>query len=118
MSDVSVRHYRAGAGEHCGACAPFAAECQGLVPAKACVAHRCPEHAEVPPINDAGPEQSECALCVATTFVRGYEKAFEKSVFNPVVEKARDRLNLMAPGAGDQFVDEARAILNTAALGE
>lgn len=70
----------------------------------------------MPPTNDAGPDQSECALCVAQQLVAGYEKAVEKNVFGPIVSSARDRLNLLAPGAGDQFVDEARAQLNAAGL--
>jgi len=83
-----------------------------------CLAHRClrPDHVEVPVINDAGPDGSECALCVAEELVKAYEKAFEKSVFWPVVETARNRMNLLSFGAGDKFQEEARAIINAARM--
>lgn len=84
--------------------------------AVACVSHRCDEHADVPPINQGGPDESECGMCVAVDLVASYETAFEQKVFWPVVQSARDRLNLLAPGAGDVFLDEARAILNSASV--
>lgn len=82
----------------------------------ACVAHRCDDHGTVPPINSHGPDKSECALCVAQALVEGYEKAFERRVFWPTIESARDRLNLLAPGSGNRFLEDARAILNSASI--
>lgn len=114
--EILTRYTKQNAAEHCGGCTPVAYECQGLVPAKACVGHRCDEHAAVPIVNDVGPDKSECAICVAQAFVKGYEKAFEKTVFWPAVQSARDRLNLLAPGAGAAFVDETRATLNAAGI--
>lgn len=83
---------------------------------KACAAHRCDTHQDVPPVNSTGPEQSECGLCVADAIVEAYEKAFEQNVFWPLIESARSRLNLLAPGAGDSFLDEARATLTAASI--
>jgi hypothetical protein len=84
--------------------------------AQACVAHRCDDHAEIPPVNDKGPQRSECGMCVADTIVATYEATFEKNVFWPLIESARTRLNLLAPGAGDSFLEEARATLNAASI--
>lgn len=81
-----------------------------------CVGHRCDEHEDVPPVNSHGPHGSECALCVAQTLVDAYEAAFEKKIFWPIITSARDRLNLLSPGTGDKFVEEARATLNTASI--
>ena len=88
----------------------------GTVPVEACMSHRCAEHAAVPSLNNAGPDNAECAMCVAETMVRAYEKEFEKKVFWPMVESARSRLNLLAVGAGEAFMEEARATLNAAGL--
>lgn len=111
-----IRYTTPNTSTHCPACVPFASECKGIVPATACVAHRCSEHSDMPVIGNTGPEQSECSICVAQTFVIAYEKSFEAKVFWPAVQSARDRLNLLSPGAGDQFVDETRATLNAAGI--
>jgi hypothetical protein len=84
--------------------------------AASCMAHRCDTHAEIPPMNSDGPDKSECGFCVADTIVRTYEQTFEGNVFWPLIESARTRLNLLAPGAGDSFLDEARATLNAASI--
>lgn len=84
----------------------------------ACVAHRCDDHEELPVVNDKGPDGSECAGCVADALVKAYEQAFEKTLFWPLIQSARDRLNLLAPGAGDSFQEEVRATINAAALFE
>ncbi len=88
----------------------------GIHTASGCIGHRCDEHSDLPPMNQAGPDESECGACVGQAFAAAYEKAFEKTVFWPLIQSARDRLNLLAPGAGDKFQDEARATINAASL--
>lgn len=85
------------------------AESGGLPPATACVGHRCDKHNGLPPTNGNGPDGSECAGCTAEAFTEAFEEAFEGDIFWPTVDSARDRLNMLAPGAGDQFVAETRA---------
>jgi hypothetical protein len=88
----------------------------GVHTASGCVGHRCDEHEDLPPMNQTGPDGSECGGCVGQAFAEAYEKAFEKKVFWPLIQSARDRLNLLAPGAGDAFQEEARATINTASI--
>jgi hypothetical protein len=77
-----------------------------------CLAHRCAEHAEMPPVDDRGDDGSECGVCVGVKFVQAHEAAAEddikKKLYWPMVQSARDRLNLLAAGAGDAFEEEAR----------
>jgi hypothetical protein len=78
-----------------------------------CVAHRCAEHAAMPPVDDSADDGAECAICVGGKFILAHEAAAEadikKRLLWPMVDKARDRLNLLARGAGDAFVEEVRA---------
>lgn len=83
----------------------------GVHTATGCIAHRCDAHADLPPVNQWGPNESECGGCVGQAFAEALEKAFEEQVYWPMVQKARDRLNLLSAGAGTQFEDEARALL-------
>jgi hypothetical protein len=82
-----------------------------------CLAHRCVDHPDqhetVPPVNSTGPSGSECALCVAHEFIRVYDTTMMKTLFWPIVETARNRLNLLSPGAGDSFQDHARVTVNS-----
>lgn len=77
-----------------------------------CVAHRCAEHAEMGLMDDSADDNSECAICLAHKFVQAYEKAAEAEILKrlvwPMVQSCRDRLNLLAAGAGDQFEESAR----------
>lgn len=77
-----------------------------------CLAHRCAAHAEMGPMDDAADDGAECGPCLGERYVRAYEKAAEddikKRLFWPMVQSARDRLNLLANGAGDSFEEEAR----------
>lgn len=92
-----------------------------------CVAHRCLEHRQIPPLNmNEGNGSSECGVCAAEEFgARLAEQALAKQdelVILPILDgyaarlaygaelraklqTARDRLNLLSPGAGD-FLDE------------
>lgn len=81
---------------------------QGQTGLEACLAHRCDEHEDLPPVNSTGPNLSECAICVADAFVTAYEKRFEAEIFWPSIESAKQRLNFLAAGVGDQFVEEVR----------
>lgn len=82
-----------------------------------CIAHRCIDHPDqhetVGPMNQNGPSLSECAICVAQSFVAAYETTLMKSIFWPLVQTARDRLNLLSPGAGEAFQDHARVTVNS-----
>lgn len=57
-------------------------------------------------------DQSECGVCIGHKFVAAYADAFEadmlKKIYWPMVQSARDRLNLLARGAGDAFEEECR----------
>jgi hypothetical protein len=83
---------------------------------KDCIGHRCDEHERAEPHNANGPDQSECAMCLVEAFVLAYERQFEAAVFWPAITSARDRLNLLLPGAGNDLLEDARATLNAAAL--
>jgi hypothetical protein len=82
-----------------------------------CLAHRCPTHAELPPMDDSADDGAECGPCIGAKYVEAYEKAVEadilKRLFWPLVQSGRDRLNLLAPGAGDRFEEEARGHVST-----
>jgi hypothetical protein len=77
-----------------------------------CLAHRCDEHREMKPVDDSADDGAECGICVAAKFVLAHEEAAEKEIldrlFWPMVETARDRLNLLALGAGASFEEQAR----------
>ncbi len=77
-----------------------------------CIAHRCQAHAELPPVDDSADDSAECSICVAQKFILAHEEALEEDVMQklvwPAIDKARDRLNLLGHGAGDQFVEEIR----------
>jgi hypothetical protein len=79
-----------------------------------CIAHRCLEHAELKPVDDHADDGSECAICVAHKFADALEASLVedilKKLFWPMVQSARDRLNLVAAGAGDTFEAEAREL--------
>lgn len=92
----------------------------------ACVAHRCIPHREIPPLNmNEGNGSSECGVCAAEEFGAALaEKAIDilkDDWLYPVLDgyadrldygarmrriliRARNRLNLAAPGSGD-FID-------------
>lgn len=108
-----IRLVATGKVEHCLTCDLVD---EGVTPATACIAHRCDDHADLPAVNQEGPEGSECAGCVGQAFAAAWEAAFEKNVFWPLIQSARDRLNILAPGAGDQFEEQARAQINAAAI--
>lgn len=78
-----------------------------------CIAHRCAAHAELPPVDDSADDGGECGPCVGEKYIAAYERAAEedikKNLLWPSIDSARDRLNLLAKGAGDQFVEEVRA---------
>ena len=80
----------------------------------ACGAHRCDEHEDLPAVNSSGPDMSECGICVGAAFVEAFEKKFDAEVFWPSIESAKQRLNFLATGVGDQFVEEVRARLMAA----
>jgi hypothetical protein len=101
---VPVRFTRAGA----------IAEAGGVSPASACVGHRCDEHKTLAPTNQNGPDLSECAACTGESFAEAYERVFFDDIFWPSVQSARDRLNLLSPGAGETFYDETRARVEAA----
>lgn len=88
----------------------------GQTDIEACLAHRCDEHAELPPVNSEGPNLSECAICVAEAFVDAFEKKYEAEIFWPSIESAKQRLNLLAAGVGDQFVQEVRGRIAAARI--
>lgn len=77
-----------------------------------CLGHRCAEHAEMGLMDDHADDGAECGVCLAMKFVVAHEKAAEahilKSLVWPMVQSCRDRLNLLSPGAGDQFEEQAR----------
>jgi hypothetical protein len=86
-------------------------------PAKApsiddCLAHRCLAHREMQPVDDSADNGSECGICTAQKFIAAHEQAAEeeilKRLFWPAIESARERLNLLSPGAGHAFEEEAR----------
>lgn len=81
--------------------------------AQHCIAHRCEEHQELQPVNSNGPSGSECGACVGQAFAEAYEKTVLKAILWPLVETARNRLNLLSPGAGDTFQDHARVTVNS-----
>ena len=92
-----------------------------------CVAHRCTAHQEIPPANmNEGSGSSECGICAAEMFgTKLAQQALDiqnRTVTLPILEgyadrlahhaelrsklaTARERLNLISPGAGD-FLDE------------
>lgn len=92
-----------------------------------CVAHRCTDHLNIPPLNmSEGNGSSECGVCSAEEFgARLAEQALEterrevwwdildayaqrmeyQKVMRARLQTARDRLNILSPGAGD-FLDE------------
>jgi len=82
-----------------------------------CLAHRCEAHEGMPPINSEGPQLSECAICVGQTFANAYANTFEQTVFWPLIESARRMLNFLSPGAGEAYVEEARAALLAGRVG-
>lgn len=84
-----------------------------------CVAHRCQEHKDIPPLN-ANEAGAECGACCAEDvgqdialsaiaeftlpILDGYADRLEYGArLRRKLESARDRLNLLAPGAGDEF---------------
>lgn len=84
------------------------------------IGYRCEDHPDkhdaVPAINTNAPEGGECAMCVAESIVHAYESTFEKTLLWPIIDQARGRLNLLVPGAGDSFLEDARAQINAAKL--
>lgn len=63
----------------------------------ACVAHRCLEHKEIPPLNmNEGNGSSECGVCVAEEFGARFGlkaiEAQEEMVLMPVLDGYADRL--------------------------
>ncbi|HEX3577552.1 MAG TPA: hypothetical protein VHY33_03225 [Thermoanaerobaculia bacterium] len=78
-----------------------------------CLAHRCKEHRDIPPIDDSEDGSgAECSICVGHKFVSLIEEKTEEHILQtilwPLVETARARLNLVALGSGESFVDDAR----------
>lgn len=85
------------------------------------VAIRCFEHAGIPPRNDMDNDGGECGICVAVQLAErlaasaldearleildGYAARLSYcAMLRSKIQSARDRLNLMQPGAGD-FLD-------------
>jgi hypothetical protein len=77
-----------------------------------CVAHRCAEHAGMAAVDDRGDDGSECGICVGQKFAEHMERALVDDILKalvwPMVQSARDRLNLLSGGAGDRFEQEMR----------
>jgi hypothetical protein len=80
-----------------------------------CLAHRCAEHREMLPVDDSADSGAECGICVGVKFVEAHEQAAEeeilKRLFWPMVERARDRMNLLSHGTGYGFEEEARELV-------
>jgi hypothetical protein len=80
--------------------------------AKYCLAHRCAEHQGVRMHNVQGPQGSECGACVMADVVAlhnmlqqvldGYAaRLSHHAVLLAKLRQARERLNMISPGAGD-----------------
>lgn len=63
-------------------------------------------------VDDSADDGSECAIHVGEKFARAMEEALVDDILKalvwPMVQSARDRLNLMAPGSGHSFENEWR----------
>ena len=92
-----------------------------------CIAHRCPDHADIPPLNmSEGNGSSECGVCAAEEMGARFGEALEREIDNAVIlplldgyadrlshhavlkerlAEARTRLELLQPGAGE-FLSE------------
>jgi hypothetical protein len=87
-----------------------------------CVAHRCPEHKDIPPLNTNEGGGAECGACCAEDvgqdialsaiaeftlpILDGYADRLEYGArLRAKLESARERLNLIAPGAGDEYAE-------------
>lgn len=99
---MGARHFLAAAGDEAGV--------------EDCVAHRCDEHEQYPPVNSDGPNLSECAICVGEAFVRAFEQKIWNEIFWPAIDSAAARLEFFSPGSGDSFVKETRARIQAAQM--
>jgi len=77
-----------------------------------CLAHRCAEHQGVRRHNTTGPNASECGGCIMADVSALYQmllpvldgyaaRLTHHGIILAKLRQARDRMNLMAPGAGD-----------------
>jgi len=82
-----------------------------------CLAHRCAEHQGVRMHNGDGPQHSECGGCIMAdvlaldamllTVLEGYAaRLIHHRVILEKLRQARERLNLIATGAGDWLDDD------------
>jgi hypothetical protein len=81
-----------------------------------CLFHRCDAHENVPQLNLEEPTGAECGACVAELMLTykaqlmlvldGYaERLTYSHTLKRQLTQARERLNIMAPGAGN-FIDD------------
>jgi hypothetical protein len=84
---------------------------------RSCVAHRCEDHEDLPPVNSDGPDLSECGICVGQRFVEAFELKFWNEIFWPSIESARSKLRVLG-GAdlAEAFVQEAHARIRGAQM--
>lgn len=97
---------------------------EGTIPRAAdVVAIRCAEHGNVPPTNSNDNDGSECGICVGVTLAErlaasamdeaqrdildGYANRLTYcAMLRSKLASARDRLNLLQPGAGDFLTED------------
>lgn len=79
-----------------------------------CRYHRCERHGDVKQLNATEPTDAECGACIAEEMLAikaqlllsldGYaERMIYAHALRQMLASARDRLNLLSPGAGDEF---------------